>query len=287
LLQITQKLYAMKKLLFLISFLFVYQLNAQDSWEDVKDAGKGSLQVAYLTEYPYAFTEHGSLVGIEIEILKTFQGWVNKRKEVELSLNFVPYKSFSAFYEAVLDEENSVGSGSVTITKDREKEVVFSPEYLRNVTVLVTRSGVQTLSSYNEIPEVFEGMTAIVREGTTHEEELKKIKAFYNNDMVVKYVDTKEEMKALLDNDSSHYYAMIDLITCWRWMTRDKVDLKIHRIATVKNESFGFVFNQNSDWKPLFDEFFTSGFGFTSTEEYVHILNRYLGPEIIEDVKSK
>ena len=277
----------MKKLIYLLIFLAGNSIYAQNSWDEVNSEGQGTLQIAYLTEYPYAFEENGNLVGVEIEILKVFQEWVNKRKEVELSLNFVPYSSFASFYEAVLSDENTIGSASVTITKERQKEVNFSHEYLRNATVLVTRSSIPTLQTYNSIPEVFDGMTAIVREGTTHEEELKKIKAFYNKEMVVKYVDTKEEMKELLNSEDAHYYAMIDLITFWRWVTRDKMDLKIHRIATVKNESFGFIFNSDSDWNSLFDEFFTAGFGFTSTEEYLRILERYLGPEIIEDVKAK
>ena len=61
----------------------------------------------------------------------------------------------------------------------------------------------------------------------------------------------------------------------------------MHSVATVKNEEFGFAFNQASAWQLLFDEFFNTGFKFTSRKEYHAILEKYLGPEIIETVKAK
>lgn len=264
-----------------LSLLSVFALFAQD-YKSTAD-----VHVAYLNEYPYMFEENGKIVGIEADILREFTEWLRKHKQIDAQLTFEAKTTFAEVYEAAKNEGEHIGSASITITKERAEEVSFSPAYLKNASVLVTSSGVQTLENYGEIPEKFEGMTALVRLGTTHEEELKKIKAFHHPDMVVKYVDTKEDMKALLASGEGKYYAVVDLITFWRWRTRDGLDVKMHSIATVKNEEFGFAFNHASAWQLLFDEFFNTGFKFTARSEYQEILEKYLGPEIMETVRAK
>jgi len=248
---------------------------------------KQELNVHYLNEFPYAFEEDGMVKGIEIDILYAFQNWVKNEKGVDLNLEFTPEETFEAAYKAASEDVNNVSCASITITKERKSEVKFSPAYMNNASVLVSSQSVQTLRSYNDIQTVFEGKVALVRKGTTHEEELKEIKAFHYPDMVVKYVDTKEEMRKLLAEENSKYYAVVDLITFWRWKTRDEVPVKMHNIATERNEKFGFAFNSKSELADTFTEFFQSGFKFTSTEDYISILDKYLGPEIRDNVRVK
>jgi len=216
-------------------------------------------EVHYLVEFPYAFEENGKLKGIEIEILNYFQNWLKEEKKIEADFSFTEAESFSKAYNASVNGKNVITAASVTITKGRKEEVDFSKPYLKNSTVFVSDMKVRTLRNYNEIPEVFEGKVALVRKGTTHEEEFKQIKALYFQDMIVKYVDGIEDMKELLKSD----------------------------VVTEKNEEFGFAFSKDSGMAELFNEFFTSGFKFTSTEEYISILDAYLGPEIRESVQVK
>ena len=56
-------------------------------------------------------------------------------------------------------------------------------------------------------------------------------------------------------------------------------------IANKTNEYFGFVLPQTSDWDVVINEFFESGFGFTSTKEYHNILEKHLTFEIINKVE--
>ncbi len=265
----------------LFAALSIVALKAQDY------KSTAEVHVAYLNEYPYMFEENGKIVGLEADILREFTDWLKKHKQIDATLTFEAKSTFAEVYNAAKNDGEDIGSASITITKERAQEVSFSPAYLKNASVLITASGVQTLENYGEIPEKFDGMTALVRLGTTHEEELKKIKAFHHSDMVVKYVDTKDDMRELLASGEGKYFAVIDLITFWRWRTRDGLDIKMHSIATVKNEEFGFAFNQASAWQLLFDEFFNTGFKFTARSEYQEILEKYLGPEIMETVRAK
>ena len=59
----------------------------------------------------------------------------------------------------------------------------------------------------------------------------------------------------------------------------------MHSIANKTNEQFGFVMPLSSDWDIILNEFFESGFGFTSTKEYHKILEKHLSFEIIERVE--
>jgi len=271
---------------FLFAFTFLFtSLNAQSTWPEAVKAGSGTLEVFYHNEYPYAYEEDGELRGLEIEIIREFAAWVKLRKEVDLTLEFKGFEEFSEVYQRVKQGECGLGAASTTITKDREEEIIFSEPYLRNASVLVTSMDVPVLESYNEIPAKFEGKVALVREGTTHEEELKKIKAFHHPDMIVRYVQTTDEMLKLL-TESGDYYAMVDLITYWRFVKKENAKLRLQRIATVKNESFGFIFPKDCTWQPVVNEFFTKGFGFTSSEQYNQILEKYLGPEVIETIKA-
>ncbi len=269
----------MRSSIILLAFLFsgVFSAISQENKE---------LTVHYLKEYPYAFEESNKLKGIEIDILNHFQKWLKDQKNMDISFTYVEEKSFDEAYKATVSEKSSVTAASITITKDRKEEVDFSKPYLKNASVLITGMSVHSLRSYNELPEVFNGMVALVRKGTTHEEELKEIKAMYFPDMIVKYVETVDEMEEMLKSDSK-YYAMIDLITFWRWKVRDEMPIKMHNVMTERNEKFGFAFSKGSGMAELFNEFFLSGFKFTSTEEYISILDAYLGPEIRESVRMK
>lgn len=272
-------------LLTLSGLLLSLSTQAQQSWKTVEKAGEGTLKVYYHNQWPYAYTENGEVKGIEIDILRAFATWVETRKDIKVFLEPESFEGFDRVLNKIKETPGCVGAASATITRERQKEVYFTKPYLRNASVLVTKTEVPTLNSYKEFSTRFAGMVALVVPNTTHEEELKKIKAYHFPEMKVKTVETFDEMLKLL-NSNDKYFAMLDVLTFWKFITRDKAQLKMHRVATVKNESFGFMLHPDSDWIPLFDEFFTRGFGFTASEDYYDILKKHLGEEVIHSVKE-
>ena len=56
-------------------------------------------------------------------------------------------------------------------------------------------------------------------------------------------------------------------------------------LANRDDETFSFVLPLRSSYTPLINEFFERGFGFTATKEYRQILEKHLGPEILEKVE--
>ena len=267
--------------------LFISSITAaQVSWERAKKDKKVTLQVAVQDQYPFAFYENGKLVGIEIELLEKFAEWASKSHGVEIAYDFKADKEFFKIMDAVKAKESVLGAASVTITKAREKELDFSAPYMRNKSVLVSPLEFATLDSYSEFEKVFSNGTAVVIRETTHEQELMAIKADHFQDMKVKYVWSVDETLEVLKSDAK-YYTMTDLLTYWSWLRDGESGLKIHRIATVNKEQFGFVFAKDSDWKPVMDEFIAGGFGFSASEDYFKILSKYLSEEVLEEVKEK
>ncbi len=262
-------------------------LQAQDSWETAQADGRGTLKVFIQEEAPFAFYEEGEFQGIEVDILRKFADWVYSRHGVHLSIEFKRYRQFVRLYEDVLSTENVVGAAFVTINDLRSKEVQFTPTYLQNASVLVSPVAFPTMSSFKQFERIFGEKTALVIRGTTHEKRLMEIRDEYHDGMRVKYVEEPEQMLPHLLSEDRNYYAMVDLITFWRFVKANNGGLKIHRAATVSQEQYGFILPQESDWYELFDSFFNEGFGFTASEDYENILRKYLGDELVPSVMVK
>jgi putative glutamine transport system substrate-binding protein len=257
---------------------------AQQSWQEVKKNGKGTLEVYIQEEFPFAYYDKDELVGIEVDLLHRFAEWAKIRHNVDLEINFTVDKEFFKVFDAVKQNENVLGSASITITDQRTKEVDFSAPYLKNKSVLVSPLSFQTLSSYSDFETVFSEGTAVVIRETTHEKELMSIKQNHFNDMVVDYKwTTSEILKSLKANNDQ--YTMIDLLTFWNWVRDGESGLKVHRVATVEKEEFGFALSKGSDWKPIINEFFEGGFGFTASRDYLDILGAYLPEVVLTEVR--
>lgn len=262
-------------------------LHAQDSWQTAEDRGRGTLKVFIQEEHPFAFYEDGEFQGIEVDILRKFADWVYSRHGVHLSIEFKRYRQFMNLYEDVMENENVVGAAFVTIDDLRSKEVQFTPTYLQNASVLVSPVATPTMAGFRDFERIFGEKTALVIRGTTHERRLMEIRDEYNEGMRVKYVEEPEQMLPHLLGEDHQYYAMVDLITFWRFVKANNGGLKIHRAATVSQEQYGFVLPHGSDWYELFEAFFNEGFGFTASEDYENILRKYLGEEVVPAVMVK
>jgi len=279
----------MKKLSILLLIIVVSlttQINAQQ-WEEVMQTKKGTLDVHYFENEPYAYTaKNGKLVGIEIDILNAFVEWAKKEKEVEIDLNFKPaYSEFDQFYRSIsAAPTNSIGLGSVTITSSREGELKFSAPYLKNVSVLITDGLVPTARTPQALENMVMDLRPLAIKGSVHQSHLQEL--YKNSETKVTYDYVKAvEMIPTKIKESGKYFGYVDIISFWKYVKNNKHYVKMHTIANKENEEFGFVVPKISDWDVIINEFFESGFGFTSTKAYHKILEKHLSFEIIERVE--
>lgn len=258
---------------------------------------KDSLNVYYYENYPYAYTERtttmpdmGKPKGIEIEIIQEYAAWLKQKKGINLKISYTLFTDFSAFYNSVKDAKTIViGLGSVTRSMAREKEVSFSAPYLMNQAVLITQGSVLSIKdkTNEQINKILGGMKAITVAQSSHEVYLNEIKAAYLKDLQILFT---AKPSAVLDSISSNkkLFGYSDLVSYWTYLKSNPNKLlKMQKALLGQKEEIGFILPKNNKHGDYLNEFFESGFGFTSTKVYRQILEAHLGYEILEYVEVR
>lgn len=244
-----------------------------------------NLTVHYFEQHPFAYSEDGTLTGIEVDIIHSFIAWAREKKGITIKATYKGYKDFKSFYTAVqIGSPNDMGAGTVTVTYDRRKEVQFSAPYLSNISVLVSAGSVPTLDKMEDMKDRFRGLTGITTKGSVHARYMEEIKTAFLPDMNIEYVESPEEIPGRISKDPK-LFGYVDLITYWEYVKNHSDFIKIHRAASQEHERLSFIFPIRSDYALLFGEFFESGFGFTTTKKYKEILEKYLGHEVLTTVE--
>lgn len=249
-----------------------------------------TVRIYYYENYPYAFTEAGIIKGIELEIMDEFVSWLQKKKGLTLVLSNRRYADFDMFYSDVKSAGNNViGMGSVSNGLDREKDLLFSPPYMKNVSVLITDGNVPSLKikSKEEITYVLKDMEAYAVKNASHEKYLNDLKSNYLPSLKINTTETQNMVLTKIGNDKK-YFGFVDVVAYWSYLKANPNKyLKIQKVFNAPNELFGFIMPKNSRYALYMNEFFESGFGFTATKKYHQILETYLGSEILDGVEIK
>ncbi len=258
---------------------------AQNSYADAQKSSTAKLNVAYFSNYPMAYAEGKVTKGIEVDILHSFVNWLAENKGIKVELNLQGYSNFSEMVNVVKKGENNfVGAGSIAITDERKEKLNFSAPYLRNTSILVTNGKLKTANSKEELEEIFTGQKGAAVKSSVHAIYIEKVATQYDVELNVEpFKNTDDVLKALRSGEAS--FAFLDVLSFWNFMKDSKEFFKIQKFVDIEDEYFGFAFPKKSDWNEPFNEFFETGFGFTSTKEYRQILEKYLGYEIIDKVE--
>ncbi len=253
-------------------------------------AQNDSLNVNYYENFPYAYTENGVLKGIEIELIKKYVDWLRLEKNIRSVVTYKGFKDFSEFYNSVKNgPARTIGLGSVTITEDREKELAFSPPYLRNIAVLITNGTVPTIKSATpeEVEKVLGPLDALVVGGSSHVKYMNALKSSYLKNMQIKNTETQNTMLQRIAKDGDAY-GYVDIVAYWAFIKKNnKKYLKIQKAFNRPYEFLGLVMPFGASHYSSINEFFESGFGFTSTKVYHEMLRSYLGYEVLETLEIK
>lgn len=272
----------MRKLTLIIALFFCFS--------GLRSQGTDSLIVNYYENFPYAYSEAGKLKGIEIDIIEEYVTWLKQKKNMSLVVSYVPYKEFGPFYNAVkTGRSNVIGLGSVTINKEREKDVLFSPPYLQNLAVLITAGRVNTAKARNkeEVLKTLGGLNAMVVNKSTHVNYINDLRTAYLPALKITTTESQSKVLEGIVSDNK-VFGYVDIVAYWSFLKSNPSKfLKIQKVFNEPKEYLGVVMPKNSIHNVNLSEFFESGFGFTSTKIYHQILEKYLGYEIIESVEIK
>lgn len=262
--------------LFSISFLVVNATLAQDT-----------LKVLYQENFPMCFKgPNGAIKGVEADILNEYVNWMKAKKSVALVVTYKEISHFDSLYKTVKNSGPKViGLGMFSITEDRKKDVSFSPPYFKNISVLVSNGKVPTIISGDEGKKILAQMNCITIKNTTLQQ--------YANELAKQIpslkVTTEDNQQKVLDkiatNDKNLGY--VDIISFWYYISKHEHYVKLQKQFNREGDFFGFISPKNFKHQATLNEFFETGFGFTSTKVYHQILENYLGYEIIDLVEVK
>lgn len=272
----------------IIIFSTLFSFSYANSDNDNDKPEKINIQVNYLNRFPFFYSnENGKLEGIEVEILESFASWSRKKHNLDINFNFTGNTSFNDLYNAAKTQKGeSITAGTITIKKERLNDVNFSAPYLRNISILISSGNKDLLSDLNMMNTVFANTNAIATQNSVHLKHLEELKRTVYPTMKIELVENQDEIAGMVSNNEN-FFGYVDLIQYWKYKKENPESyIKVHRIADRNEEHFGFAFSkENTRLNELFQEFFSDGFGFTSTKEYHKILEKYLGEEIVSTVE--
>ncbi len=266
-----------------VSFQIMGQGLSGDSWASVKGNKSGNITVTYTYAPKFAEVNGTQRTGLCFDIMDKFIEYVKDKHGVTLKVNYVKLKDpkdFDLFLKTVKASKGGVfGLGDVTITSARQRDYNFSKPYFSNVAILATSNNVPTLSSMEDISVAFAGKIALVQNGTTHEDRVKKIKAKYFPSLVIETTKGFAEANKKVAGNPN-YFTYIDLST-YLDVIANRVPLKRHKVGDQKEEDFGFLMPKSSDWAPIFNEFLAADGGFLNSEDYRKLLVNNLGNNVL------
>lgn len=255
-----------------------------DSWASTKAKKSGKVTVTYTHAPKFAEVIGGQRKGLCFDIMKDFVAYVKTQHGVNLTIDYkdlTDAHDFDQFLNTVKVSKGGVfGLGDVTITQARKKTYNFSNPYFSNVAILATNNSVPTLSSMANISKEFAGKTALVQNGTTHEDRVKVIKAKYFPSMVIETTKGFDEANKIVAKDPN-YFTYIDFSTYLDVVSK-RIPLKRHEVGDQKEEDFGFLMPKSSDWAPVFNEFLAANGGYIKSVEYRKILADNLGSHVLK-----
>ncbi len=273
----------MKKVVYItiVALLSFIKINAQKV---------DSLTINYYENFPYAYVESGKLKGIEIDILNEYINWLKEKKKISVVVTYNPFKEFSGFYASVKNgTSKTVGLGSVTNRRDRETEITFSPPYLKNVAVLITDGSVTSVKSKSasEIKNGFANYSAIAVNKSSHLDYITELQSAYLPELKITITESQNKVLETIST-TKNTFGYVDIVAYWAYLKSNPTkSLKIQKEFSEPKEYFVLAMPLKSVHSAYINEFFESGFGFTSTKAYHQILEKYLGYEIIESVEIK
>jgi len=278
----------MKNLLLLLAAVFFIQQAvgqglSGDTWASAKANKQANIVVTYTQAPKFSEKANGSYSGVCFDIMDDFVAFVKDKYGVTLNVTYRDLSrpgDFDLFLNTIKASRGGVvGLGDVTITDARKSVYNFSPPYFSNVTILATNQGAPKLSSLANISKDYAGMTAVVQNGTTHEQRMNQLKSKYYPGLNIETTVTFDQANKKVAS-SANYFTYMDFST-YMQVLEQKLPLERQPAGDLKGESFGFIMPNNSDWGEPFEAFFAQNGGYTNSTAYRKILADNLGNYIL------
>ncbi|WP_026999116.1 SpoIIE family protein phosphatase [Eisenibacter elegans] len=247
----------------------------EGTWRSVSEKKQGTLIVIYNEDDPFVYRQGNDLAGIEYELLQAFVAFVREKYQTNLTLQWELIEDFQAFYETVKTAStNTIGTGAVTITEARRKEVKFTAPYLPDIEVIISNAAVPLISDEEAFLRRLPELQAVTLEGSTFEKHLQQMQQGFAPDLTYKLVANSEEMLRLIGT-KPNYWGYLQLPT-YLLQLKKGANIRRHPVFSRRNEGLAFFMPLNSDWDEPLNAFLNSrDFGLAIRR----IISNYIGED--------
>ncbi len=248
-----------------------------DSFASARQSGQANFVYVYNNATDFAReTEDGEVKGVLVDLMNEFESFVANKYGITIDVDYqrIDQSNFAEFLSTVQYAEGGVFGLSNASISDKRKEVLqFSQPFIKNITVLVTHNSVSNLQDLSLIGQQFENMKAFSVTSSIYLARLEKIKKDYYPDMEIEFFNSGLGLMEELAKDKEAF-AIIDLLYYLSFL-KEGHPVKRHNVGDEAGDEFGIVMPKDSDWKPILDEFFETGF--LKSAKYREIVSFYLG----------
>jgi ABC-type amino acid transport substrate-binding protein len=249
-----------------------------NSWQQVQANKRGIVTALWDDIEPFIYVnKEGVLSGVEYEIMESFRSYLKIKYNIELTVEWKRAGSFDSIYYKVKNSPCSgvFGWSYYSITQERQKEVQFSPPYMPDLNVLVTNNLEPMYASSQEFISRLKEMKAYTQPYTTMGEDIESLRTnFFPGLPVTTMQQDYDIMRAIAADAKGFGYVPLSV-----YIVALQKGIKVKRQNVLSNSRQGFaaVLPLHADWKPVVDEYFSTGMFRTRAGA---IVSKYLGSQV-------
>jgi hypothetical protein len=134
------------------------------------------------------------------------------------------------------------------MTTERQREVSFSPIYMADISVIISSKNVPIVKSIEEFTKTFSSLTAVTMRGSTHEQDVLKLKSTGGFSFPIQYVQSSEKILDAVQK-SDNKFGFIDLSSYIDLFNRNpSAALNRQNLFPKIRDGYGIIYPLASDW---------------------------------------
>jgi len=264
-----------------------FDLPPTDSWASAKQKGKADISLLWYDIEPFIYRNaNGEVIGVEYELMEGFKEFVKKKYGITVTTHWVDAGAFENIYPYIKQsqEKGLFGLSFYSITEERKQHVKFSPPYMPDMNILATNNNLPSYESDGDFIRDLPKMKGFTMSQTTMEEDMMKLRTFYDRLPVYNEEHDYEVLKRIAAQPNSFGYVPLSVYVV---ALQRGIRIKRQRVLATQREGFAAIYTKSSDWDEPINAYFQS----EDCKKLVEgLVRKYLGTEvadIILDVSGK
>ncbi len=247
-----------------------------DAWQAILEKGSGSVVFYWFPNNMEIEKSKDVMDGIEHELGLDMLEYLESKYNLSIEFQWIRTDGFSEVMDIVTNSSNGTfGFSSISVTKERQEVMSFSPNYFPDIAVLASSGNIPIARSPDQLKDALNNKVAVTIENTTLEMGLLKLKDSLNLRFDIEYVGNGGAIIERIE-ELENGFGYADLPNFLSALPRSP-NIKRQVFYPLKLEGLAMVYPQDSDWGAPIKEYFSSDRYFKKRTE---LIERYMGENV-------